>query len=92
MWCSSWIGLAANQGERHATRIRRDSSILSRLPTLQVTSMKACKQIWEDLPWFLKPVRYMSQLVAYGTDCPCCLGFRVWVGLALGIIIGYSLG
>ena len=54
--------------------------------------MKACKQIWEDLPWFLKPVRYMSQLVAYGTDCPCCLGFRGWVGLALGIIIGYSLG
>lgn len=54
--------------------------------------MKACKQIWEDLPWFLKPVRYASQLVAFGTDCPCCLGFRVWVGLILGIIIGYSLG
>lgn len=64
----------------------------SRLSPSGFTEMKACKQIWEDLPWFLKPVRYMSQLVAYGTDCPCCLGFRVWVGLALGIIIGYSLG
>lgn len=54
--------------------------------------MKACKKIWEELPWFLKPIRVASQLVAYGTDCPCCLGFRMWVALALGFAIGYFAG
>lgn len=51
-----------------------------------------CSRPVEELPFPFKQLKQVALFFAYGTDCQCCLGYRIMGGLALGGVIGYLLG
>ncbi|MBF0785759.1 hypothetical protein E4T80_09840 [Muribacter muris] len=51
-----------------------------------------CARPVDELPFPFKQLKKAALLFAYGTDCQCCLGYRIMGGLLLGGIVGYLLG
>ncbi|WP_439234934.1 hypothetical protein [Lonepinella koalarum] len=51
-----------------------------------------CEKPVEELPFPFKQGKQLALLFAYGTNCQCCLGYRIMAGLLLGGIVGYWLG
>ncbi|WP_439242426.1 hypothetical protein [Lonepinella sp. BR2474] len=51
-----------------------------------------CDKPVEELPFPFKQGKQLALLFAYGTNCQCCLGYRIMAGLLLGGIVGYLLG
>jgi hypothetical protein len=46
------------------------------------TRLKPTKTIWNLIGEF--PTKY--------TDCTCCLGYRIWAALFVGLVAGYGIG
>jgi hypothetical protein len=44
--------------------------------------LKPTKTIWNLIGEF--PTKY--------TDCTCCLGYRIWAALFVGLVAGYGIG
>lgn len=51
-----------------------------------------CAKPVEELPFPFKQLKQAALLFAYGTDCQCCLGYRIMGALVLGGIVGYLMG
>lgn len=51
-----------------------------------------CAKPSDELPFPFKQLKKAALLFAYGTDCQCCLGYRIMAGLVLGGVVGYLLG
>ncbi|MGX2956414.1 hypothetical protein ACWIYZ_04900 [Ursidibacter arcticus] len=51
-----------------------------------------CSKPVDDLPFPFKQLKKAALFFAYGTDCRCCLGYRIMGGLLLGGLIGYLVG
>lgn len=51
-----------------------------------------CSAPVEELPFPFKQLKKAALLFAYGTNCQCCLGYRIMVALVLGGAIGYLVG
>lgn len=50
--------------------------------------LSICSKPVDELsfPWNLG--KRLSLLLAYGTNCQCCLGYRILAGLVIGFVIG----
>jgi len=46
----------------------------------------------DELPFPFKQLKKAALFFAYGTNCQCCLGYRIMAGLVLGGVIGYLVG
>jgi len=33
----------------------------------------------------------IGDFFSYGTECPCCLGLRIFLGIIFGVLIGISI-
>lgn len=51
-----------------------------------------CAKPVEELPFPFKQLKQAALFFAYGTDCQCCLGYRIMGALVLGGLIGYLVG
>lgn len=51
-----------------------------------------CSKPVEELSFPFKQLKQAALFFAYGTNCECCLGYRIMGGLVLGGLIGYLLG
>ena len=51
-----------------------------------------CSKPVEELSFPFKQLKQAALFFAYGTNCQCCLGYRIMVGLVLGGVIGYLVG
>ncbi|CAM3861637.1 hypothetical protein [Avibacterium endocarditidis] len=51
-----------------------------------------CSMPADELPFPFKQLKKAALFFAYGTDCQCCLGYRIMGGLLLGGLIGYLAG
>ncbi|OOF53861.1 hypothetical protein [Rodentibacter genomosp. 2] len=51
-----------------------------------------CAKDTKELPFPFKQLKQVALFFAYGTNCQCCLGYRIMGGLVLGGLIGYLLG
>ena len=51
-----------------------------------------CSKPVEELPFPFKQLKQAALFFAYGTNCQCCLGYRIMAGLILGGAIGYLVG
>lgn len=64
----------------------------------QADSFKEQKIAWicakpvEELPFPFKQLKQAALFFAYGTNCQCCLGYRIMGALVLGGIAGYLVG
>lgn len=51
-----------------------------------------CSKPVEELSFPFKQLKQAALFFAYGTNCQCCLGYRIMAGLGLGGVIGYLVG
>lgn len=51
-----------------------------------------CSTPADELPFPFKQLKKAALWFAYGTDCQCCLGYRIMGALVLGGLIGYLVG
>lgn len=51
-----------------------------------------CSKPVDDLPFPFKQLKKAALFFAYGTNCQCCLGYRIMGALLLGGLIGYLVG
>lgn len=51
-----------------------------------------CSTPVEELPFPFKQLKKAALFFAYGTNCQCCLGYRIMAGLLLGGLLGYLVG
>lgn len=51
-----------------------------------------CAKPVEELPFPFKSLKQAALLFAYGTNCQCCLGYRIMAALGLGSVFGYVVG
>lgn len=51
-----------------------------------------CSKPVDELPFPFKQLKKAALFFAYGTNCQCCLGYRIMGGLVLGGLIGYLMG
>lgn len=51
-----------------------------------------CAKPVEELRFPFKQFKQAALFFAYGTNCQCCLGYRIMGGLILGGLLGYWLG
>lgn len=51
-----------------------------------------CSKPVDELPFLFKWGKKLALLLAYGTNCQCCLGYRILLALMLGSIGGYVVG
>lgn len=51
-----------------------------------------CSTPADELPFIFKWGKKLALLLAYGTNCQCCLGYRIMAGIVLGSALGYLLG
>lgn len=51
-----------------------------------------CAKPSDELPFPFKQLKKAALFLAYGTNCECCLGYRIMAGLVLGGVVGYLLG
>ena len=50
-----------------------------------------CSTPSDELPFPFKQGKKLALLFAYGTNCQCCLGYRIIAGLLVGGLIGYLI-
>lgn len=51
-----------------------------------------CSTPADELPLPFKWGKKLALLLAYGTNCQCCLGYRIMAGIVAGGVIGWLLG
>lgn len=51
-----------------------------------------CAKPVEELPFPFKQLKQAALFFAYGTNCQCCLGYRIMGALVLGGLVGYLVG
>lgn len=51
-----------------------------------------CAKPIEELPFPFKQLKQIALFLTQGTDCQCCLGYRIMGAFALGGLIGYLMG
>lgn len=51
-----------------------------------------CSKPVEELPFPFSLGKRLALFFAYGTNCQCCLGYRIMAGIVLGVGLGYLLG